>query len=107
MSRSHRTTDLDKARDELMSHIVRCEVLEAVMEHRLEWLDDTMEYMADRWPSLSPLQLAQLKTIGREYLRPVIAYGAGHSALNRPAAPTLESEGGTATPDDVGKPRAA
>lgn len=101
MSRSHRHSDLDKARDELMSHIVRCEVLEAAMEHRLEWLDDTMDYMADRWPSLSQLQLAQLQVIGREYLRPVIAYGAGNTALNRPPAPTLESQEAAEAPEVV------
>lgn len=91
LGRSHKTTDLDKARDELMSHVVRCEVLEAAMEHRLEWLDDTMDYMAGRWPSLSDLQLAQLEMMGREYLRPVIQHGSGNTALNRPEGPTIES----------------
>lgn len=79
-----------------MSHIVRCEVLEAAMEHRSEWLDDTLDYMAGRWPSLGDLQLAQLEMMGREYLRPVIQYGAGHTGLNRPEGPTLESLGADA-----------
>lgn len=92
MGNSHRKTDLDKARDELMSHVVRCEVLDAAMEHRLEWLDDTMDYMADRWPSLGDLQLAQLEMMGREYLRPVIAHGSGNTAMNRPAGPTIEDK---------------
>lgn len=89
MGKSHRKTDLDKARDELMSHVVRCDVLDAAMEHRAEWLDDTMDYMADRWPSLSDLQLAQLEMMGREYLRPVIRHGSGHTAMNRPAGPSV------------------
>lgn len=89
MGTSHRKTDLDKARDELMSHVVRCEVLDAAMEHRLEWLDDTMDYLADRWPTLGDLQIAQLEMMGRQYLRPVIAHGAAHTAQTRPAGPTI------------------
>ena len=77
----HKTTALDKARDELMSHIQRCEVLDAQMEHRFEWLDDTIDYMAGRYPQLSDLQLAQLESIGRQYLRPAITHGARYNAI--------------------------
>ena len=94
MGKGRTKTRMEKARDELMSHIVRCDVLDAAMEHRLEWLDDTMDYMEDRWPRLNELQLAQLEMMGRQYLRPVIRHGAAHTALNRPAAPRL-------TDDDV------
>jgi hypothetical protein len=61
----HSKSDLDKARDELMSHVVRCEVLEASMEHRVEWLGDTLAFMAERYPQLSGLQMAQLEMMGK------------------------------------------
>ncbi|MBT8335528.1 MAG: hypothetical protein KJO11_02925 [Gemmatimonadetes bacterium] len=93
MGKGRSKKKIEKARDDLMSHIVRCDVLEAAMEHRLEWLDDTMDYMADRWPGLNDLQLAQLEMMGRQYLRPVIEHGAAHTALNRSAAPRLTDDG--------------
>ena len=45
----------DQARDELFSHILRCGVLEATPEHQKEWFD-----------------LAQLRTLGERYCRPVV-----------------------------------
>ena len=72
-----------------MSHVIRCEVLEARREDRLEWLDETMDYMADRYPHLSDLQLAQLELIGRQFLRPVIPHGRGNTALTREAPESL------------------
>src|SRR5438876_676808 len=35
-------TAFEQARDELFSHILRCGVLEASVEHQKEWFDDTM-----------------------------------------------------------------
>lgn len=87
MGKSHRKTELDRARDELMSHCVRCEVLEADIEHRMEWLEDTMGFMQERYPNLSDLQFAQLEMMGRQFLRPAIPHGNGHSALNRREKP--------------------
>lgn len=92
MGKGRSKKKIEKARDELMSHIVRCEVLDAAMEHRLEWLDDTMDYMAGRWPGLTDLQLAQLEMMGKQYLRPVIHHGAEHTAMNRPKAPRLSDD---------------
>ena len=83
----HDSTPLTKARDELMSHIQRCGVLDAEKEHRKEWLDDTIDYMAGRYTRLSELELAQLELMGRQYLKPVIPHGKEHTALNRGAAP--------------------
>jgi hypothetical protein len=65
-------TVLEKARDELFSHILRCEVLGAQDEHQREWFDDTMEYMAERYPGLSDEQLAELRQLGERYVQPVI-----------------------------------
>lgn len=79
----HDPTPLTKARDELMSHIVRCEVLDAHMDDRMEWLDETLDYLADKYPRLGDLQLTQLELIGRQYLRPVIPHGKQHNAMSR------------------------
>lgn len=93
MGNNHRKTDLDHARDELMSHVVRCEVLKARMEDRHTWLDETMEYMRDRYPSLNDMQLAQLEMIGRQFIKPVIPHGKGNHAANRPDATVVTTEG--------------
>ncbi len=67
---------LDRARDELFSHIRHCGVLQATEEQQEAWLKDTIGYMAERYPELSPEQLAHLETLGRRYCKPVIPHGA-------------------------------
>lgn len=81
MSAHHAPTD--EIRDELFSHIQRCGVLEASQEDRDEWLTDTMAYLADRYPELSPFQLAEAEAMGRRYLEPVIPHGAATHGANR------------------------
>lgn len=71
----HETTDLHRARDELFSHIQRCGVLEAAEEEREEWLVDTVEYLAERYPSLDNRELAELKEMGLRYCQPAIPHG--------------------------------
>lgn len=66
---------LAKARDELYSHILRCGVLEAQREQQQEWLDDTVEYMAERY-QLTADEAATLRTLGERYCRPVIPHGS-------------------------------
>jgi hypothetical protein len=61
----------NQARDEMFSHILRCGVLEAAAEHQKDWFDDTMQYLAERYNDLSPEELAQLRTLGERYCRPV------------------------------------
>jgi len=65
-------TAYEKARDELYSHILRCEVVGAKGEHQKEWFDDTMEYMAERYPTLHDEELAQIRSLGERYVQPVI-----------------------------------
>ena len=67
---------LERARDELFSHIRRCGVLEATQEQQDEWLRDTMGYMRERYPDLSADELEQLEKLGRRYCQPVIPHGA-------------------------------
>ena len=71
----HDRTDFDIARDELMSHIHRCGVLKASEEQQKEWLDDTIQYMSERYTGLPAEQIEQLLEIGRRFCQPVIFRG--------------------------------
>lgn len=62
----------DQARDELFSHILRCGVLDAEPEHQKEWMDDTMQYISDRYTDLTTEQLAEVRVLGERYCRPVV-----------------------------------
>lgn len=68
-------TPLDRARDELFSHIQRCGVLDAEPTQREEWLEETMEYLAEKYAELSPSELEQLRDMGRRYCSPAIPHG--------------------------------
>ncbi len=83
MGSKHRKTQFDRARDELCSHVIRCEVLDAHMDDRFEWLSETMDYMADRYPDLTELEIAQLEVVGRRFIKPAIPHGAHAHAANR------------------------
>lgn len=65
-------TAFDQARDELFSHILRCGVLEAAPEHQKEWMDDTMGYIADRYPDLSAEDLGKVRVLGERFCQPVV-----------------------------------
>ena len=65
-------TVFDQARDELFSHILRCGVLEAAPEHQKEWMDDTMQYLGDRYSDLKPEELTQVRTLGERFCQPVV-----------------------------------
>lgn len=75
MGKKHEKTLLEKARDELFSHIQSCNVLEASKEDQKAWMGETMEYMSERYPELSELQLAQLRMFGDRYIAPAIPHG--------------------------------
>lgn len=77
----HQRTSLDHARDELMSHIHRCGVLKASPDQQSQWLEETMDFMAERYADLNEEQLGELHDIGRRFCQPVIPHGVGHSAL--------------------------
>ncbi len=67
----------DKARNELFSHILQCEVLRAEPEHQKEWFDDTMDYLAERYSNLSKNELGTIRSLGERYCQPVIQRGDG------------------------------
>ena len=71
--RSTSPTAFDQARDELFSHILRCGVLEAALEHQTEWFDDTISYLRDRYTDLDDDQVTELRVLGERYCRPVVA----------------------------------
>ena len=60
----------EQARDELFQHIIRCGVLQAAPEHQVEWLDDTMTYLEDRYPELTDAEFAELRTLGLRFCQP-------------------------------------
>lgn len=74
-TKSYDPSSLERARDELFSHIRRCGVLEAELEQREEWLADTVGYLAERYPDLSKIELGELTKIGQRYCMPPIPHG--------------------------------
>lgn len=72
---------LDQARDELFSHILRCGVLEADSEHQKEWMDDTMQYVTDRYPDLKAEELATVRTLGERFCQPVVKRGENATSI--------------------------
>ncbi|MGH7720284.1 MAG: hypothetical protein ACREON_15750 [Gemmatimonadaceae bacterium] len=54
----------------MFQHVIRCGVLQAAPEHQIEWFQDTMAYLADRYPELSESQLAELRTLGVRFCEP-------------------------------------
>ena len=65
-------TAVDRARDELYSHILSCGVLEAALDQRTAWFDDTMEYLAERYDQLTKEDVNSLRTLGERFCQPVV-----------------------------------
>lgn len=65
--------EFDRARDDLFSHIHRCGVLRAEQDQQITWMDDTVEYMAECYPTLTREELGELRTIGLRFCSPVIS----------------------------------
>lgn len=68
-------TTLDRARDELFSHIQRCGVLEAETDQQTDWLEDTLQYIAERYPDLTRDEVEELRMMGKRYCSPAIPHG--------------------------------
>ena len=64
---------IERARDELFSHIHRCGVLNAEAADQDVWMTETVEYLAERYPDLGVSELAQLKKVGMQFCKPVIS----------------------------------
>lgn len=72
----------DRARNELFSAIRQCAVIEAAEDDQIEWMDDTIRFLAERYPELTPTELEQLKVTGLRFCQPVIPHGSQTSSTN-------------------------
>ena len=70
----------DRARNELFSAIRQCGVIGAAEDDQIEWMDDTIRFLAERYPELSPTELEQLKMTGIRFSQPVIPHGTQNTA---------------------------
>lgn len=70
-----KTKIFDRARDELFSHINRCGVLEAVESEQHKWMDETIGYISERYPTLADADLRSLYEIGTRFCAPPIVHG--------------------------------
>ena len=75
---------LDRARDELFSHINRCGVLQATEDDQKTWMDETIDYLGERYPELSEADLQGLYSVGIRFCKPAIR--------NAPPRPAPEPE---------------
>lgn len=94
----------DRARDELFSHINRCGVLQAAEEEQKHWMDETMEYLGERYPDLAEADLRELYAVGMRFCRPAIPHGqsvAGMAAFSPQVKAPVEDEGAEETSVDV------
>ncbi|MGH7467712.1 MAG: hypothetical protein ACRENP_06950 [Longimicrobiales bacterium] len=68
-------TPYDRARNELFSAIRQCGVIDAQEEDQLEWMAETVDFLAQRYPELNPTEKEQLQQIGLRFCKPVIPHG--------------------------------
>lgn len=80
---------IERARDELFSHIHRCGVLNAEAADQDVWMTETVEYLAERYPDLGVSDLAKLKKVGMQFCQPVIS----RLRRRRPATETGADDG--------------
>ncbi len=66
---------LDRARDELFSHVNRCGVLQAAPDDQEQWMAETIEYLGERFPDLTDGDLQELHAVGIRFCQPAIPHG--------------------------------
>lgn len=66
---------ITRARDELFSHINRCGVLQAEEDDQRHWMDETIDYLAERYPDLGDGDLQDLYSVGIRFCQPAIPHG--------------------------------
>ena len=97
---------LARARDELFSHINRCGVLQAEDDDQQHWMDETIDYLAERYPELSDGDLQDLYSVGIRFCRPAIPhgrkrYGFESREVAEPAAEGVAEAGAEEAKQDV------
>lgn len=80
----------DQARDELFQHVMRCGVIGSAPEHQVEWFDETMKFLADRYHELSKQQIADLRVLGERFAAPTAKKPAPAPSLEADATPEGE-----------------
>lgn len=80
------TTAFDRARDELFHAIRQCGVLNASEAEQEEWMQETVAFLATRYPDLAQVEQDQLKRTGLRFCQPVIPHGAEHTAISAEGA---------------------
>jgi hypothetical protein len=61
-----------QARDELFSHINRCGVLNATDDDMTVWMNETIDYIGERYPDLADADLQELHAVGVRFCQPAI-----------------------------------
>ena len=80
-----------QARDELFSHINRCGVLSATDDDRTAWMNETIDYIGERYPDLVDPDLRELHAVGIRFCQPAIN-NVPAAVVSEPAAETVTVE---------------
>jgi hypothetical protein len=75
-------TPFEEARDELFQHVMRCGVIGAEPEDQAQWFAETMAYLGDRFPELTPRELAEIRTLGERFAQPPKTRAASDNAAS-------------------------
>lgn len=81
-----------QARDELFSHINRCGVLTATDEDKTVWMDETIDYLGERYPELAKPELSELHSVGIRFCQPAINNFSAQTAVADPPLTEVEAE---------------
>ncbi|MEZ4416966.1 MAG: hypothetical protein R3E10_14540 [Gemmatimonadota bacterium] len=84
-------TTIERARNELFSHINRCGVLSAAEEDQRQWMNETVDYLGERYPDLSDTDLRDLYTVGLRFCKPVLVNGAPVKSESAPEPSSVGS----------------
>ena len=98
-------TLVNRARDELFSHINRCGVLQAGEDDQRHWMDETIDYLAERYPDLSDGDLQDLYAVGMRFCQPAIPHGRSRYGYQGPSGDTqadASAEAQDLVPQEVG-----
>ena len=99
---------MNRARDELFSHINRCGVLQAEEDDQEHWMEETIDYLAERYPDLSDADLQDLYSVGMRFCRPAIPHGRKRFGFNpKEDAPEPEGKAEEASPQEELVPQEA
>lgn len=79
-------SSFENARDELFRVIRECGVIDAHEEDQVAWMDETVAFMAERYPDLAEPDLKNLRDLGLRFCQPVIPHGREHAARSNEEA---------------------